>query len=171
MLTMEPSLTATEERHGTARLLDAPVRRQILDLVARQPGLPVGELQALLGVGWGTLHHHLRKLEDADLIHTSLVGRRRLVHLGRDDPHAGLAILRGRTARRIAETIASHPAISITDVARLTGGSPRAVYYHVKRLVEAGLVATEGQTRYARLAPTPLLPPMLRDTPPPGDLL
>lgn len=144
------------------RLLSAPVRRNVLDVVARHPGLPVGELQTLVGVGWGTLHHHLKKLEEAGLVRTHSVGRRRIVHLAGEGAHEGFALLRGRTARNVARAIVDNPGIGIVDLARVSGGSPRAVYYHVKRLVEAGLVTNGGNTRYAHLSAMEPLPRILR---------
>lgn len=154
---------------GHERLLSAPVRRQVLDVVARHPGLPVGELQAMVGVGWGTLHHHLKKLEEAGLVRTVSVGRRRIVHLAGAGAHEGFALLRGRTARTVARAIVQNPGIGIADLARLSGGSPRAVYYHVKRLAEAGLVTSGGNTRYAHLSAAEPLPRILREASGPGE--
>lgn len=156
-----------------ARLLDSPIRQRIVRQVAGRPGQTVGELLETLDVGWGTLHHHLKRLEHAGLLHTVSAGRRRLVYPGpsaAEPPGSGRAraILRGRTARRVAEAIADHPGVGIDRLVPLVGESPRTVYYHVKRLVDAGLVLMDRATRYADLAPAPALARLLAQDAPRG---
>lgn len=150
------------------RLLDSPGRQRILAMAHSHPGEPVGTFLERLGMGWGTLHHHLKRLEDAGLLHTRAAGRRRLVYPG---PAAetipalekGRAILAGRTTRRVADAILARPGVGIEQLVVGLGESPRAVYYHVKRLVDAGLALPDPQARYAFLMPGPLLRDLLGD--------
>lgn len=148
------------------RLLDSPARQRILSYVHAHPGEPVGGLLARLDMGWGTLHHHLRRLEEAGLLHTRVAGRRRLAYPGPAGEHAhplekGRAILAGPLTRRVAEAILARPGVGIEELLEALGESPRAVYYHVKRLVDAGLVQRDPRLRCAFLTPTPLLAELL----------
>jgi predicted transcriptional regulator len=143
-----------------------PLRARLLKLVTQKPGLPVGAILAETQMGWGTLYYHLSKLAKENQIQIVRVGRRRLVYPasgGRaTDFAAGDALLRGRTARQIAEAIANRPGSSIQTIVDSVGYSPRAVYYHVRRLIEAGLVTSSSETRHRDLCPTPRLRAILK---------
>lgn len=141
------------------RLLEAPMRRRIYDLAVATPGLTVGELLLALDVGWGTLHHHVSKLEQSGLLHTVQQGRRRLVFPGGAPVDGGKAraVLGGAASRRVAKAVARDPGLPMADLLKRVEDSPRAVYYHVKRLIEAGLLVSESPTRYTRLFPAPAL--------------
>lgn len=162
---VEPLVVPAGDPFARARLLSSPIRRAILEIVTSRPGLTVGELLALLDVGWGTLHHHLDRLEAVGLLRTVQAGRRRLVLPG-DAPRAApvaRALLAGATCRRVAEAVAREPGLCIQDLIGRVEDSPRAVYHHVKRLLDAGLLQSERPGRYTSLHPTPLLTDLLDD--------
>jgi DNA-binding transcriptional ArsR family regulator len=105
-------------------------------------------------------------MEDAGLLHTRAAGRRRLAYPGpaAESPPAldrARAMLAGPTTRRVAEGVLARPGIGIEELLETLGESPRAVYYHVKRLVDAGLVLRDPRVRYASLSPGPLLQALL----------
>ena len=85
-------------------------------------------------------------------------GRRRLVYpvAGGNafERAAGDGIMRGGTARRIAKAIHDAPGRNVQDIAVDIGESPRVVYYHVRRLIEAKLVHSASETRHRDLQPT-----------------
>src|SRR5687767_757500 len=68
------------------RLLQSALRRQIVEMVRDNPGIPIGELMKRLPVGWGTLYHHLIKLERSGLLRAAVSGRRRLLYPGDAGP-------------------------------------------------------------------------------------
>lgn len=134
---------------------------RVLASIRKFSGSPVGRFIEDSELAAGTVHYHLERLEKRGIIRTVVVGRRRLVFLASDvalqmDPEA-LAILRGRTARAIAHSILAQEDISISALVASVAGSPRAVYYHVKRLRELGLLAADAPRRYRGLSPTPKL--------------
>ena len=57
---------AEVERIGKA--LADPRRRELLEIVAKNPGLPCGELVARLGVSQPTISHHVGLLFEAELL-------------------------------------------------------------------------------------------------------
>lgn len=149
------------------RLLQSALRRQIVELVRENPGIPIGELMKRLPVGWGTLYHHLIKLERSGLLRAAVSGRRRLLYPGDagplgNDPDAR-SILRGRTAQRLARAIVANPGRSVAEIVDEMAESPRVIYYHVKRMLDAGLVSSSSETRYCSLTPTPRLVSMLQE--------
>lgn len=149
-------------RHPIANeeLLESPARQSILDWVRRQPGIPLGELRLKVDLSWGALYHHFHKLEEAGLVEVKTVGRLNLVYLqGAEEQRDGAkaSLLRGVTARRIAEEILRQPGRSVPDLVTATGESPRVVYYHVKRLAEAGLIVSPSRFRHVELSPAPHL--------------
>src|SRR5687767_3143565 len=99
-----PSARLADEREAE-RLLESPLRQQIVDMVTSRPGVSVGDIMDELQVGWGTLYHHLTKLSRSKMIQTSVVGRRRLVYPVTPDADPTvdkhMAMLRGKTARRV----------------------------------------------------------------------
>lgn len=144
---------------------DSPLRQQILAIVKAQPGIPIGELMSRLGIGWGTVYHHISKLTRAGLIRTHASGRRRLVFPSpfavepQDAP--AYAIVHGATAQRVARAIVEKPGRSITDLCAELNESARVVYYHVKRLLDAGLVTSSSKTRHNDLRGTQRLEDLL----------
>lgn len=144
-------------------VLESPLRQQIVRIVHEQPGIPLGVLLQRVPVGWGTLYHHIHKLSSAGLIQARTAGRRRLLYPPGEDPlaAAGDSIIRGATARRIAKAILDAPDSSIPQLAERLGESHRVVYYHVKRLLEAGLVTSTSRTRHKDLVASPRLAKLL----------
>ncbi len=134
-------------------------QERIVAIVRAAPGLLVGELQQRAQIGWGTLCHHLPRLVEAGRIRVVRVGRRRLVYpieaRGAAEASCADAILRGKTARRIAEAIHARPGSSVSGVAFEAGESERATYYHVRRLIQVGLVTSGSATRLKDLRPAP----------------
>jgi len=143
----------------------ASARQRLLSLVHSQPGIPVGELARRLDVRTGTLHYHLHRLELDGSILTCREGRRRLVFPASDALEGAhvraLGLLRGRTTQSVAEAILKNPGVSLLGVMKLVDETPRTVYYHVKRLREAGLISSASSTRYRDLRAAPLLEPAL----------
>lgn len=139
-------------------ILASPVRRAILEAVARSPGITLGELRAGVKLGWGNAYHHLLRLERARLIRTQRVGRRLVIFPADFDARAAAvrAVLRGAASRAIADDIAAHPGTDVTDVATRTGLSRRAVYYHVQQLTTLGVVTSRSGARQFALHVTSL---------------
>lgn len=135
----------------------SPVGQALLQEIRKHPGMSLSELRVRFDLGWGNLYHHINQLERRDVIRLELVGRRRLAYPAHD-PHrfkpAQDSLLRGRTARVVAEAVARTPGAGVLEISEATGVTPRAVYYHVRRLCQAGLVERASRGRYAGLRPS-----------------
>lgn len=154
-------------RSGRARGdVHVATRERILALARASPGLPATEIMKRLGLVGSTIHYHLERMEAAGLVRTMRAGRRRLVYAADETPAApdaqALSLLRGRTACRIARAILDNPGGSIVDLVETLDESPRAVYYHLKQLREAGLIRSDAERRYRGLTACDGLDALLR---------
>jgi DNA-binding transcriptional ArsR family regulator len=123
-----------------------PARRAALDVIHANPGATIQDIQAALGLAWGTTVHHLRRLDRAGLIAVRRDGARR-GHwpLGQAPPRDGLS----SADRAVAALVKSSPGLTQRDIARLAGVGAPAACKRLARLEEAGLVSPvrEGRTR------------------------
>lgn len=147
-----------------AATFDSRLRQEILTIVNDSPGIRLTELMERMSVGWGTLYHHLGKLREAGLIQTQVAGRRRLVypiHRAAAFDSSAQSLLCGRTARLVALSIQRAPHRSLIEICDELGLSPRSTYYHVRRLLDAGLITSGSTTRHFDLCATPALTRLL----------
>lgn len=136
-------------------VLDNPNRARILDLVRAQPGVHFQDLVRQAGVGRGTLEHHLRKLEAADLVTIKRSkGYACCFPKGAVDRRLMEAapVLRSEGGRAVLREVARRPGASSRDLAGELGFAPSTVSYHLKRLESAGLVSPDPAVG-ARLTP------------------
>lgn len=132
-------------------------RRTIVEIVEREPGITLSQLVRQLSSGWGSVHLHVAKLEDAGLIVRHRLGRRVMLFPAGGGVPAGmnmLAVLQGRTARRIAAAVAQGRGATVAELSEELDVTVRITYYHVKRLIAAGLVASGSSSRHIKLAAT-----------------
>lgn len=134
-------------------LARSPSRGRLLRVVGERPGIAINELRRVARLPWGTFSYHFDKLRRAGLVEIRASGQRKLVFLPHecDEEIVVVAPLRNPTARLIADAIRAHPGIGIPDLLRVTRASPRALYYHVRQLRQAGLVLSASRTRHVEL--------------------
>jgi predicted transcriptional regulator len=146
-------------RIGSEEVLDHPLRAQIADLVAAEPGIHFQELVRRLDAGRGTMEHHLRKLLAADVVSANVSqGFTCYFPKGKMDRHlmAAAPVLKADGARQVLQAIQSQPGRAAQDIAAATGFTPSTVNYHLKRLAQSGLVSSQRSGRFTLLTPTPL---------------
>lgn len=142
-----------------SKVLESPERLRVIQIVYDRPGVSVTELAGSVEMTWGQLNYHLTRLADAGLLHTVKAGRHRLVFPDKDpgETPEDRAIVLEKTARALALLIVDNPHVRATDLVRLSGESPRVVYYHVKRLLESGLVSSSSGIHHRGLVASPRL--------------
>jgi len=143
-----------------SHVLRSPMRRKIYEAIVTRPGISIRDLARRVGTTWPNAKYHVIRLETAKLVETRTVGRLR-VTFASGEAYEGLvearAMLAEPTARRIAIYVVEHPGESLAQIMKGTGGSQRVIYYHLKRLIDAGLVEHSNAARYRGIEPTPLL--------------
>jgi len=146
-----PLLAALYTRLRPSRILDHPLRRAIVDLVQKEPGISFSEIARRLDIAPGQLTHHARMLEKAGIVFSSPHGQtRRFFHVG----HGRLETV-APLAERALLALRERP-MRASDLAKALGVSRQALHYHVKQLVADGkLVAlSEGGETVLSAAPS-----------------
>ncbi|MEA3200067.1 MAG: hypothetical protein QOE90_1495 [Thermoplasmata archaeon] len=123
------------------KILESPRRRFILAAIKAEPGISLGELGRRVEIVGGALREHVKRLVEADLVETRIVGRRtQLYPTGAAPPNQGVLELPAR--RRMAELIAEAPRTS-AELADAVGIVERTVREHMRLLIDAGYVQVE----------------------------
>ncbi len=147
-----PFLAPLYTRLSREDLLDHPMRQEIHGLIQDNPGIHMSELGRELDASWGTLLHHLDKLEKARLVVSEDTSGKRCFFLPGQvsQEHKDiLPALENETARAIAEHFADNPGATQKDAAEALDLSAALVSWHVKRLEKAGVLTRtrEGRTK------------------------
>ncbi|MGB0652836.1 MAG: winged helix-turn-helix transcriptional regulator [Thermoplasmatota archaeon] len=126
------------------QLLEHPVRGQIFQAIQQNPGIHASHLARTVDAGWGTVTHHLSKLEKARLVTTRSVNNHKCYFenggtVGRQDMEVASA-LKNDTAASIAAFVLEHPMSSQKAVAEALGISAALTSFHVKKLVGFGVL-------------------------------
>lgn len=155
--------------------LDSEHRRTMLRIISQKPGISIVALKNHFPFEWGSFYYHLRMLMHAGYlrVETDTIDlRRRHVFPVMDREKMTAAGLSTETrlrepAKQVALLIMMNPGLNLKELAELADMPERTLYYHVKRLVDAGLVQPGSSTRYIDLVARPMLYELLR-IPQPG---
>ncbi|HUR63535.1 MAG TPA: hypothetical protein VM241_03540 [Candidatus Thermoplasmatota archaeon] len=125
-------------------ILKHPLRAQVFQVIQGNPGIHASELGRRMGTGWGTIVHHLDKLEKGRLVAIRKVNNQKCYFeaggkVSRQDMAVAGAV-RGDSANRITSYVASHPMTSQKALAGDLGISPALASFHVKKLVGMGVL-------------------------------
>lgn len=137
------------------RLLDSPVRQQLVQRIEAEPGIHHSALVRELGRGNGATEHHLDKLVEGRLIlrHRG-TGFTCYFPLGTDRrAMAAAPATKADGARRILQALQSGQS-GVRQIAHSTGLSPSTVSHHLERLRQVGLVTGDGRSGYSATSPT-----------------
>lgn len=142
-------------------LLDHDLRARIHETIGRHPGVNYATLRRQLTVPNGTLTHHLRVLERAELIRV----RRQFLRVqffptGRPLPPAAGA---AGVQERVLALVRADPGLRTTEVSKRLGLSKQLASYHLLELARRGEVRIDRAGRTARCyasAPPPSGPRM-----------
>ena len=137
---------AAFSRFGAGELAEHPARAALLDLVAADPGIHLGEILRRTGYGPSAVRHHLEALTRAGLLSAHQAGAYRCYYPGTRKP-ASVArdgALKAELARRLEALTQERPGIALAEAARALGVRYRAVSYHAGRLATSGVVELRG---------------------------
>ncbi len=142
-------------------------REEILELIRRKPGITFREITRELGIGVGALQYHLGKLEEDGKVFSKRLGRRRYLFPNemKEVSQNLLMAISTENRRRVLVSLLGGPLIQ-TDIIKKTGMSQPSVSYHLKSLVELGVVKEKkaGRRRIYRVAYDPaILARMIRE--------
>jgi predicted transcriptional regulator len=136
-------------------LVKHPARAAIMQRIEAEPGIHYQALLRAVGGGRGTMEHHVRKLVDGGLVTQAHRGGY-MCYFPRGAGRHALAsagMAKSDGARAILQAVTNQPGLSSLEVAERCGLQPSTVTYHVKRLIEGGLVTAVRDGRVVRLHP------------------
>lgn len=142
----EPPEVSTLSPPTNDNILELDTRRRIYKHVCQVPGAHLRKIQRDLEMPLGTLEYHLRQLEKHDLVATRDDGRFKAYFptegMDRRDRDY-LYYLRQEMPRHLALEIAHKPGIGFQELKEKVPVSGSTVSFHLKKLVEAGLIEDE----------------------------
>jgi len=129
-------------REDESRLLEQPLRRRLLDLIADSPGIHASELCRTAGEPWGTVQYHLTLLHKGEMVTSVEAGRERRFFPSAVDPRKArlLALLHQGRRTEIASFIRDHPGSRQVDICDALDVSRKTFRSSVEPMVEEGLV-------------------------------
>ncbi len=150
-------LAPLASRLQPSELLDNDTRRAIYEEIQGNPGINLRGLADELDLAWGTLLHHLRKLEKGHLVVSERYGKYRRFFLNGStytkDEQARLAALSAPSTARVAEYILENPGSSQAEIGEAIGVTASTILWHVRRLKKVDLVHEEREGRYVHYYP------------------
>jgi predicted transcriptional regulator len=130
--------------------LELDTRRRIYEHVARHPGKYLRELQRELGLAMGALEYHLDQLAAAHLVSVAHEAQKRFFPTDmdrRDKPV--LAFLRQKLPRRALLLVLRDGACPKARMLVELDLAPSTLNYHLRRLVDFGLLQADREGRDA----------------------
>ncbi len=123
-------------------LLEQPLRRRLLDMIAEQPGIHASQLCRSAGEPWGTVQYHLSLLHKGEMVTSVEAGRERRFFPSAVDPAKArlLALLHQGRRSEIAAFIRDHPGSRQVDICDALDVSRKTFRSSVEPMVEEGLV-------------------------------
>jgi predicted transcriptional regulator len=126
--------------------LELENRRRIYRLVEKFPGIHLRDIQKRLDLSMGVLEYHLNYMEKEQLLSAESDGYRRSYFVRSGVQHgdkATLTLLRQEAPRRIIILILLKGRMTFREILDETKTSKSTLSFHMKKLTESGLVASE----------------------------
>ncbi|MHB8604562.1 MAG: winged helix-turn-helix transcriptional regulator [Thermoplasmatota archaeon] len=122
-------------------LLNDTNRSRIFELIKGEPGISTKDIADRLDLAWGTVTHHLGKLEKSRLVVSKKYGKyRRYFVNGASEQKDTVAVLKIHRTADVAEIIRTHPGITQKEVGEALGVSSSTILWHVRRLEQTALI-------------------------------
>jgi len=127
-----------------------PTQREILEFITSHPGVHLREICRALGLAMGVVQYHVRRLERDRRIHSMRRGLYKFFYpanLFGERQRDVLSVLSLSRPRELLLNIIEHPESTQEALARATNVSQPTVSWHLKRLVDLGVVGRRQEGR------------------------
>lgn len=131
-------------------VLDQFTRGRVYGYIEHHPGANYSAIRRALGLGNGTLTHHLTMLEREGFVVSQADGFLKRF-FPRDKAVAKDVLEVSRVQADLLHLVGERPGVSQVDAVRALGVSKRVIHYHVSALVRAGLLRVEKVGRVTKL--------------------
>jgi predicted transcriptional regulator len=148
---------ARRRPHEEEDVLEMETRKEIFEHVQANPGVHFSQLKRDLNMETGLLQHHLRTLEEYDVLTSEDHQGKRRLFVAREldeEERAILSSLRYETTRHILLFLIEESEARNRAIAEDLGVAPATVSWHVSRLVEEGIVSKVRDGRTTRYTVT-----------------
>lgn len=124
-------------------------RAHLIEFIERSPGIHISELCRTADLAWGTVQHHLHRLESEGRIRLQRDGRVTRLFSGAtsDRDVTLLSLLHRDISAQIVVNLARMPQAGIQDLSDALQVSRKTIRRHLATLVDAGVVDREGGYR------------------------
>lgn len=138
-------------------LLLSERRRAIVELVQKQPGISLLEVQEALNIGAGVFFHHLDKLVAVGLVERRKIANTTHLYPGGAAPPADAPALAQDLSKEIARLVLDSPGLSSREMAQRLARPVTTVRGHLRRLLDADFIKQEQTWSAPIYHPTPKL--------------
>ncbi|MGA1820609.1 MAG: winged helix-turn-helix transcriptional regulator [Thermoplasmatota archaeon] len=132
-------------RHKRNELLENMNRKHLIDIIKEKPGIHFSELQRELDLKQGVLSYHLNVLEKNELIKSVQDGTFRRFYLYDDKIEFEFRL--HEMQKNILFIISQRPGITQSNISKKLGRNRMVVNYHLKILLETGILHMEREGR------------------------
>ena len=136
------------ERQNEA--LELEIRQRLYSIISGSPGLHYREIQRRTGISTGQLTYHLDYLRNAHLIKTANDGEYLRYYSNAQmnlEERKILELSRQKSIRHILLYILENDGCDHNSLAGMLGLSPSTVSWHLKKLLDAGIINKETEGR------------------------
>ena len=151
-LTLRPALLAglvgLFSRFNQSDVLEHERRGRLFAAIQADPGASLVELCERTALATGVGQHHLRLLEQHELVRRVRDGRAtRFYPRG---PRFAPPALRSATRQRLVELVRTDPTLDATNIADRLGQRPQSTWHHIRILEAAGVLTATKEGRSMR---------------------
>ncbi len=129
---------------------------RIFKYIEENPGCHLRQLKRDLGLSMGTVQYHLNHLEKTGRIISERFNLYRCYYasgLFKENERNILKILNQQTAREVLMFILEWKNSTQTDIANHLGIAPASASWHIKRLIDLGVILESREGKYRRYQP------------------
>lgn len=156
---MKPRLLVIKNMRSTAGRTMENLQNnadRIFKYIESNPGCHLRQLKRELGLSMGTVQYHLNHLEKTGRIISERFNLYRCYYaagLFKENERNILKILNQQTARKILMFVLEWKNSTQTDIANHLGIAPASASWHIKRLIELGIILESREGKYRRYQP------------------
>ena len=131
--------TITYSRIKRRDILDNDTREAVYNYITNNPGSHAEKIRKHLGIGDGTLRHHLRQLKLKGMVRFGREGRYKFFY------PSGFGEIQSLTPiqREIIDILEHNESITAGEIAKKLGKDRTTVLYHIDNLVDKGLLRSK----------------------------
>jgi len=134
-------------RYDDSDPLEHEARVEMLDVVETEPGTYLSEVSERAGLPLSTTRHHMRVLEQEELVASATVRGRRRFYPGGAEGLELAAAMNDEATARLLDALARLGPSSVSALAEELDRDPSTITHHLKRLETDGVVVRERDGR------------------------